>query len=91
MNFIRFLGKKVPNYGDIIFLKNNFWDRLIAVIPYINIKISSTILGKKFLIKLPSIILNYYGIFIQKFYNKSYGKYRVIQTKPIFPLPLKKE
>lgn len=48
MNFIRFLGKKVPNYRDIIFLKQNFWDRLIAVIPYVNIKVSSTILGKKF-------------------------------------------
>jgi len=83
MSFVNLLGKKVPDYKNTKFLKPTFWDKVTAIIPYINIKISNSVLGNLILMKIPLFILGYYGKLIQGLYNRSYGRYRNIKAKPI--------
>ena len=86
---LKFFGRKVPDYGQTSFLQPNFWDGVTAAIPYLNIKISSTRIGRWALRKMPIIVLSYYGNFIQKLHNRSYGEYRSIKAEPLAPLPPK--
>jgi len=82
---VHLFGNCVPHFEGIRFLKPNLWDRITSFIPYINIKISDSRLGRIILFNIPAIFLRTYGIFIQKLYNRTYEEHRSVQTEPVAP------
>lgn len=74
-NLIKSLGKEYPRFGATEFLKPNLLDKFTATIPYINMKISNTKIGRIFITKLPRQFFHINGSMIQKFYARSYDKY----------------
>lgn len=87
---LRFFDQKIPNYDKACFLQPNIWDVITAVIPYLNISISNTAIGRLALRKLPTAVLSYYGNkFMQTLYNFSYGEYRSIKAEPLTLMPPK--
>lgn len=83
------MGKSLPDYGKRQFMQHNLWDKLTAPIPYINIWISSSRMGRRILEGIPIVMLGVYGSLIQKLYNRSYGMYRSITAESVIKDPQK--
>ena len=83
------IGKPLPDYGKRQFMQHDLWDKLTAPIPYANIWISSSRMGRLILDSVPMVILGMSGNLIQKLYNRSYGMYRSIAAEPVIKDPLK--